>query len=564
LAALIDAAPVEVNKSSELVGAVRECFEAEGAEPRTLAAVVLGSLSPSTDDVGSLIPVLAAAAADKEFPVDAGTVAMLVQRLAAWAKGEPAAFSDLSDTAADDIDAALAELADIAEAGSTELAAEGLGAVAHASAKTLEKSTVSLIAALGQHRSLNDAVGGGIRDALLVVLETASVEVAAQAADGLTTGLTADRLPTDDAVQFALANLPRLAQSDKGCEQLLRLVDIWRQAVAAATPDPHFYRTPISAIAEAARLDAVPGAIHNSLLARLVEMRQQGGVHATVAAFGLAAVPWPADLRQQAAQQLEGQWPSLQPGEKDEVVRGVAGWKPAADELTPGLAGQLAERLANADDGPNLASTAGPLWDALPAEFHPAVAANLITHADPVRRAVTNFDGKELVDTLRLAEGASFEAVLTEASREEPEVRGAAGVSYLQRSFDDADIRWEDRNVTLVVERLLPGDAIGDIVRWLVERLADGHTAFVRAGTVLGLVFAKHGASHRAPVEQDLVNAVRRILPEADPEAGAVLGLATRGLADRMFDDVCKEMRDTREQRPKETVDAFRAARKAS
>ena len=200
----------------------------------------------------------------------------------------------------------------------------------------------------------------------------------------------------------------------------------------------------------------------------------------------------------------------------------------------------------------------------LPTELRPAVAANLITHADPIRRGIGDFDSSELAETFRLATGASFEAVLASVEGREPEVRSSAAVNYLQRSFDEADVRWDDRRIKLVIEKVLTGSAVDQILPWLVERLDEGHTASVRAGRILGFIFATQGATCRASVEGDLVAAVRRVLPEAQPEAAGALGVATNGLADKTFEDVLKAMRSTGEQRPKAAVEAFIAARRAT
>lgn len=569
LANLIAASAHDIQGDSSLVEAVKRCLLAAGEEPRLVGVQVIGGLRASTATVQTLVPAAVAAvapwlAADEEedseaVEVDIPTVVRTIEVLSTWASSEPSSFAKVADYVIADLDAAVAAVS-AADGAADEVVSGWLATLVPALGRPLPASTSAVIATLAPRLDPADTVGLAMRDDLVTVLAHDDT-TAAEIADGLTAGIRLSHLPTEPSARFAVEALPKLNANAAGHAQLARLVEVWRRQLSAATPDPAFYRTPIAAIAALSQLRELPPPVQESTLTRLAEMVGQGGPHATAAAAGLASIIWDSSLRSQAATHLASLWPALEDGDRDDVVRGIAGWEPSGEELTGQLGALVADRFADSATGPQLSSTVGRLWNALPPASLPRVAPNMVVHAAAVRRAIAAFDADAMAATLREAQDSNFDAVVGAAHEAPEEVRGSAASSFIEEAFDDAALRWEPEQVRAVVVQLATHESAAEDVPRLIERVHSGQTEAFRAATILGYVFQTFGADLRQPFEADLIAAVVAVLIDADPNVARALGSCTRGLADRHFSDALQAMRKTGDQQPKEAANAFQAVR---
>lgn len=557
---LIDTAPDSIRASHDIVTALRECISSKGVEPRWFAIRILGHVQAREDEVVDLAVAVAAVVNDEVVTAYSETRLDAMRLFVDWTTTYESAFASASPEAVEALITAVAAAATSTgdeDDDAVRAAAEAASALARIWPERIGPALTALITTFTDHRNPVDPVGLAIQNALLQIIPVADENGSAVISEALFGPLDTATAEDDPAVQMSIEAIVPTVHTLKGKAIVTARAASWISRYSRPINALNDIRPQLSALRTAARNGAVSGKDQQALVSRAEALTQQGSVATDAAAVTLAHIPWAAPRRADATNIIAGAWDQLAEPIHAEITRHLASWSPAAGEIAPLLAEQLVTFAVAHEDSDTASAWLDQLWPALSATDRSTAIVGTIDGSVALRTRMKELTPEELLGAFKTAAKVGSVDVVFEASSVcDENTRAEAAKQFIESCFDDADAGWDYDSVSRAVALLNDQTASG-IVNAVIPYFKSGAAQAGHAALVIGSIHAAHPGAD-APARSEIDQAIRGLLPDADPNFAHQLGTASQGSAWSNFEGIVKEMRrKASNQTSREAADAF-------
>ncbi|WP_256841937.1 P-loop NTPase fold protein [Ornithinimicrobium cryptoxanthini] len=555
---LLQAAPQAVSSSTSVLEGVLSCFAADGVEPRWFAMRALEHLVILAPSVQKVLAEVSKVCVSTEVSPYRQTLKSAMKVIASLSVDHSVVLKEMASAEVAEVVAAVTTTGSQEDVPTQIEAARALESLGQLWPDDIAPAVDALVSVLDSRRSTEDKAGQAIQAALLSVLDVLPPDVGERAAEALLSPIATATDQNAPSVRMAIEAIPEACRSDQGRSLVASRVGAWRQVFQASIAKPAQVRPQAEALRVAALHNAFTVAEQQELLARLNALVTQSHPLVDAAAETLSTIPWGGSLRSGAGAALSSAWDEVDDEVRQRVLDDLSLWPHRDASPDADLLDKVTQFLVEDDKGSPEHLTS--LWPWLSIKNRASILASDVDRSFR-RSKLQDAETDERYATLLAATHASsFSEIFEDFHSAAGDRTSAAAVQFIEEAITDEHVGWDDAYVRLAT-KLVSEDDAETLAREGMKAMNEGATRAGRAASLVAWLRLRHSAG-LAHLNDDLREAIMRLLPSADEDLAGRLGHVSTPMPDRTFRTALRTLRtDQDNQRSRSAADAFLAGR---